>query len=551
MENIILETIGTEIIDNNDIEISGNNSINILIEEPEYEVTSNKKEYIITGDNLYIPSRYEDSPQWIRDFIGTVIDTSISQKITELNNLSLTLNQLIDELNVAKNTYTQSIISSAEIDERINTNIITLNSSLSASDATIVDLISTRATPDQVTSISTNVLSSSISGTENGTIGSLFGNINTAIANLDTALSSSIETVHAEMVGEFAVNAEVIDSMQAYVGINEAGASTGSGLSAYLEGSNGVVGSADSKVSNNVYVDGNGISRSKFEYNTILTVGGYSYSSGFGLATNFTDSSIPLGESEFWINAGKFKFTNTNQTGKVSPFTIDATGLTPQVKFNGIVEFSNISNPDYASAINSGTTTINGPKITTGSLTADQIAANTITSDKINTYNLTASNATIQNGMISNAMIANASITNAKIADASITNAKITDASITNAKIANLSVDTLKIQDEAVIVPRYASGNGTATIYYTPAVNHTIYFMLNVPRAYSNADVKVYANGITVYQYYVVGDSSHSGSFPLSVGAGIGYTFTITAVSHGEFDDVPLYSQLLMLGIKK
>lgn len=37
MENIILETIGTEIIDNNDIEISGNNSINILIEEPEYQ----------------------------------------------------------------------------------------------------------------------------------------------------------------------------------------------------------------------------------------------------------------------------------------------------------------------------------------------------------------------------------------------------------------------------------------------------------------------------------------------------------------------------------
>ena len=194
-----------------------------------------------------------------------------------------------------------------------------------------------------------------------------------------------------------------------------------------------------------------------------------------------------------------------------------------------------------AAAVNSNTTTINGSKITTGSIAAAQIAANTITSDKISTYNLTAANSTFQNSIITNAAIANGAITNAKIGDAQIT----------NAKIANLSVDTLKIQDEAVIVPRYASGNGTATIYYTPAVNHTAYFMLNVQKAYSNIYVKVYANGIIVYSYNNYGDSNHSGSFPISVNAGTSYTFAMTAVSSAEGGDIGLYSQLLMLGIKK
>lgn len=45
--------------------------------------------------------------------------------------------------------------------------------------------------------------------------------------------------------------------------------------------------------------------------------------------------------------------------------------------FNGIVQFSNIAGADYANAINNGTTTINGGKITTNSITTNQIQMNT------------------------------------------------------------------------------------------------------------------------------------------------------------------------------
>lgn len=320
------------------VSASSDNNVDVEILEPDYDITINKKEYIITGDNLYIPKSYEESPQWLKDIIGTITDFTLNQKLTEIGALSSTLTGLIAELEVAKNTYTQSIISSADIDERINTAITTLNSSIAESDATIVDLIATKATPTEASSLALNVLTSSIN---DGAISSIVSNLQNTISNATSTMSNNIDIVHSEMTGEFEANATVIDSIQTYVGLDEAGASTGSGLSAYLEGSNGVIGSADSKVANNVYVDGNGNARSKFEYNSSVNIGGVAYNSGFGIATNVNSPGygIPSGDSQFWINASKFKFTNNNKTGYATPFSIDATGSQPQITFNGKVTF--------------------------------------------------------------------------------------------------------------------------------------------------------------------------------------------------------------------
>lgn len=359
--------------------VNNNNIVDIESSEPDVVVTFKKQEYVIVGDDMYIPLSYDEAPQWLKDTIANITDFSLNQKLTEIGALSSTLYGLIDELNVAKNTYTMSIINSAEIDERINARIETLNSSIAESDATIVDLISTKATPTEASSLALNVLTSSIN---DGAISSLVSNLQNAISTTNSTLSNNIDIVHSEMVGDFEANATVIDSIQTYVGIDGAGASTGTGLSAYLEGSNGVIGSADSKVANNVYVDGNGISRSKFEYNSSLNIGGVNYSSGFGLSNS---SGTGIG-SEFWIDASRFKFTNSAKTGSKAPFTIDASGATPQISFNGIVNFSNITNvpqlgntpQEVVTAINnSQTTTINGPRITTGTLEGNTLRAGT------------------------------------------------------------------------------------------------------------------------------------------------------------------------------
>ena len=394
-------------------EVSTNSALEVdVIDNNELAVSVNRKEFNIVGDELYIPKRYEDAPQWLRDLISTVTEESYARKITDLNNLSASLQQLIVELEVAKNTYTQSIISSNDINERINTAITTLNSSLSGSDATIVDLVSTKATPEEASAIALNTISSSIN---NGEIGALVGSVSNTLTTETEALANNIDLVHAEMLGGFESTADVIQTTQAYVGIDEAGASTGTGLSAYLEDSLGNIGGADSQVANAVYIN-NGVPTSKFEYTSDLSKNGVHYKSGFGLktlATGGDGSAANPYDSEFWINAAKFKFTNDNVTGQVAPFTIDATGLTPNITFNGKVAFTNVTGytpPDVSGTINANNNTFaqklgyadysamvasasSGQTIiNSGYINTNLIQANAITANQINTTGLVAEN---------------------------------------------------------------------------------------------------------------------------------------------------------------
>ena len=567
-------------ISNKAIEVEYSNSNTTIAEgTKELEVTVNRREYSIVGDELYIPKRYEDAPQWLRDIIDTVTSTAISNAISDVSTLGDMLDGLIAELNVAKNTYTQSIISSNDIDERINTAITTLNSSLADSDSTILDIALTRVTPEEAQTIALGILSASIAG---GDISAAVQNLQSAIADVDSARALDYTRLNASIGDEFESTATAISTINAYVGIDEAGASTGTGLSAYLEDSNGNIGGADSELANSIRVTAEGV-ESKFAYNSIVNINGVYKKSGFGLTTNYTSGSGTAASpyaSEFWIDASRLKFTNSAMTGRTAPFTIDATGATPQITFNGKVAFTNVTGytpptnlsefvndsgyvlpTGVAAAVNSNTTTINGSKITTGSIYAAQIAANTITSDKISTYNLTAANSTFQNSIITNAAITNGAITNAKIGDAQITAAKIGDAQITNAKIGTASIDTLKIQGEAVVVTRYAEGVGdlyqyqpnfgTIYMYYTPIVSHGAVF--NFSGDVITNSMGLYINGVALS----VGASNiNSGTRYTYLYAGTAYTIALYGVKYnynagdGESYE-PRYKHLTMIGAKR
>ena len=177
--------------------------------------------------------------------------------------------------------------------------------------------------------------------------------------------------------------------------------------------------------------------------------------------------------------------------------------------FNGIVNFSNIANADYAGAINNGSTTINGGKITTNSITADRIS----------TYNLTANNATFENSIIKNAMID------------------------------NLSVDTLKIQNEAVVVPRASTGVGSTTIYYTPSTTHSVVFLLTGGFSAYDTVYRLYINGSVWYESPSAYGSSISLNILGTLYANTTYTITLNAtVRAGQ--TIPTL-QLVMLGVKR
>lgn len=398
---IEVETQTTEVEIINNVEVISAGQVEVeTVDLSDLDITVAKKEYVITGDDIYIPMLYDDAPQWMKDLVQVVVDVSISSGNQSLiNNMNAILQDFAVSY-VPLNQYTQTILDLGDEDTRINALIETLNSNfndgLSTANAQITSLQLTKASKDEVVAQVIQTIAAQLAdGTSN--IGSTIGRIDQAIANETSARALSLQTLTASLEDtnlDVTANAEVIQNALAYVGIDEAGASTGTGLSAYLEDSNGNIGGADSQLANSIRVTAEGV-ESKFAYNSLLNINGVYKKSGFGLTTNYVSGSgtkVDPYVSEFWIDASRFKFTNSNVTGSVAPFTIDASGVNPQIKFNGVVNFSNITNvpqlgstpQEVVTAINNAqTTTINGPRITTGSIGAAQIAANSVSADRL------------------------------------------------------------------------------------------------------------------------------------------------------------------------
>ena len=330
---------------------------------PEYSVSVQRKEYKVVGDNIYIPRLYDDAPQWMKDLVNTVVDVKTAVAVGNLDDALEALRTLSDELDVAKNTYTNSIISSNDIDQRINTAIETLNSALSDADATIINIAQTATTPAEASAIALNTLSASLSAS--GEIGSFISNMNSAFADLDNTTTQSINFMESAINAEFSANATALNTIRTYVGIDSDGNGTGTGLAEAItqlgvdiSNEAGLRAAGDTTVTNTVkaYADSVGAGvESKWEYNSVLGINGIYKKSGFGLTTNYTSGNGTESNpyvSEFWIDATKLRFTNSNATGRNTPFTIDATGITPEITFNGKVTFGSVNNATKSTVSN-------------------------------------------------------------------------------------------------------------------------------------------------------------------------------------------------------
>ena len=310
-----------------------------VVDLKELDVTVAKKEFVITGDDIYVPKLYDDAPQWMKDLVQIVVNSAVeTNNMALISEINSTLSQFAASY-VPLNQYTQSILDLSNEDARINTVIETLNSNyndgLSQANAQILNLENTKASKDEVVAQIVTTLSAQLANPTSD-LGATIGRIDQTIVNNQEANALSMEVLTASLEsvsGEIVANAEVVNNVLAYVGIDEAGASTNTGLSAYLEGSDGNFGSAGSKLNNDIKVTAESI-ESKWAYNSSLNINGVNYNSGFGLATNLTNSSIPVGQSEFWITADKFKITNATNN-RYQPFTINGNSIV----FNGKVTF--------------------------------------------------------------------------------------------------------------------------------------------------------------------------------------------------------------------
>ena len=235
-----IDTHGFEDIEirNSNIMVAGiDNNYDVQVENlDELDITVAKKEYVITGDDIYIPQFYDDAPQWMKDLVNLVVDVSMStNNMTLINDMNTMLQEFAVSY-VPLNQYTQSILDLGNEDMRLNAILETLNSNLdiglSKANAQIISLQMTKASKDEVVAQVIQTLAAQLAS-PNSNLGATVGRLDQAIVAEQTARATSFRALTASLEsidGSIAANAEIVDNALAYVGIDEAGASTGNKL---------------------------------------------------------------------------------------------------------------------------------------------------------------------------------------------------------------------------------------------------------------------------------------------------------------------------------
>lgn len=218
-----------EVVVNTSADITASTDIDInKVDTPELDISFDNNEYSIVGDDMVVVTKYNEAPQWLKDTIDNIVNIKTAVAVGDLNTIKGSLDVMLGELEVAKNTYQLSIISSDDINQRITTAITTLNSSLQAADATILNIANTAVTPSEASAIALNTLSASLSS--NGEIGSAIHNLQTAMTTLQNTTATDISYLESTMQGEVEGNAQAMHVIRTYVGIDDNGVANNTGL---------------------------------------------------------------------------------------------------------------------------------------------------------------------------------------------------------------------------------------------------------------------------------------------------------------------------------
>lgn len=233
MIEVTTEDIVVDIVNNIDVSSTGN--IDVVVEDNnELDITVAKKEFVITGDDIYVPVLYDDAPQWMKDLVEIAVAVSVETANTAtLNQLTQILSEFATSY-VPLNQYTQSILDLSDADERIHTLITTLNSNyndgLSEANSQIIHLESTKASRTEVVAQVVDTIAAQLA-TPGSDIQSVIARLDQAIVTETQARAQSFQVLTSSLnnVGsDVTANASAIHSLNTYVGVSN-GVPDGSG----------------------------------------------------------------------------------------------------------------------------------------------------------------------------------------------------------------------------------------------------------------------------------------------------------------------------------
>jgi hypothetical protein len=189
VDNVIVETSTNDTIasaePNHIIEVAPTTDLDVIIQ---------KKEYIVTGDDIFLHGSGSATPQWLLDSINSIAELASARTLGDLKLAMNAINASLLEAELARNTYTESIMSEETIDGIVVRKLETLNSTLMNVAANIIKLEQTKATPEEASTLVLQHINSQIDG---GRINSLVTDLKNTIANNQFTTASNISTIQS------------------------------------------------------------------------------------------------------------------------------------------------------------------------------------------------------------------------------------------------------------------------------------------------------------------------------------------------------------------
>lgn len=229
--DVTLDTTEVTVENSQDLVVSNTHEVDI--QEVNSIVEGYKKEYSIVGDGLYASISAEDAPTWLLAIIDDVVTNSVAAGMTDYDLLVQDVQNAIDMLDVASNTYVEQINLDATINGIITTRLATLNASLDTKFATIVDLNTAITTSDAA-------LASSVSSLQTEYTDAITAQVTTlqnAYTAADQVLADDItalETVFIDQESNLEGVSNAVSGLQTYVGLDETSAPDGTGMLASI-----------------------------------------------------------------------------------------------------------------------------------------------------------------------------------------------------------------------------------------------------------------------------------------------------------------------------
>lgn len=290
---------------------------------PELDVNISKSATVEVSPDQYMIASTGYSggvPGWVGSYISSLVQSSIGTGGTLADALNTIRTDLMGEITLGVN----QVVSMVQNDYVSNSTLATtLASEIAESNASVLNAAQTYADSTFATATTVNALKASLGDTGlPGSIEAFIGNIALTKVDAEGAWAGTTNT----LVAMFNDQSARIDSVE-FVEV---------GLDGYLLGAAKLATAPDGSITGWEFLDGTNI------------------------------------QSQFKVNAQKFSVSD-GTTG-YTPFTVDSTA--GKIYMNAAVEFKNLG-------INGGSTSIDGGKIATNSLSADRITANTIWADGI------------------------------------------------------------------------------------------------------------------------------------------------------------------------